>query len=287
MSKRQRLQTLGAAILIGAFTLLPTISSAEQIVADDRVLSVHDGESVRQYTIDELIAAIGLTEIKLAKDPYLGENRVFAGFELESLLNHVGLGDASELLLICADGYRIPLDTSVLSQPGLRGLLAIRDTALAANAGAHWPPYQHGAEIISFDPFYLVWTSTDNGTAPDTKALPWPYQLTEIHHFDRDTYFAPARPSAGAGEAALEGFGIYTEHCGKCHRMRGVGGDLGPVLDREGSLSSVFTTAQLNDFVRHDTSRYPRSKMPQFSKALSSTEIDQLVAYLQAMQPGR
>ena len=287
MNKWQRLRTLNVAILIATFTLLPIVSLAEQTVVDIRILRVQEGDSVRQYTIDELVAAIGLTEFKLAQDPYLGPNRVFAGFELETLLNHIGLGDASELLLVCADGYRIPFDTSVLSQADLRGLLAIRDTALPANAGENWPPYQHGAEIISFDPFYLVWSNTDNGTDPDIENLPWPYQLTEIHRFDRVAYFAPAQPPAGAGEAAGEGFEIYTEHCGKCHRMRGVGGDLGPVLDREGSLSSVFTTAQLSDFVRHDTSLYPRSKMPQFSKTLSSTEIDQLVAYLQAMQPAR
>ena len=289
MSKWQRLRTLSVAILIGAFTLLPIVSLAEQMIADDRVLWVQEGDSVRQYTIDELVAAVGLTEFKLAQDPYLGTNRVFAGFELATLLNHIGLGDAAELLLVCADGYRIPFDTSVLSQSDLHGLLAIRDTALPANAGKNWPPYQHGAEMISFDPFYLVWASTGNGADPDpnTENLPWPYQLTEIHRFDRVAYFAPAQPPAGAGEAAREGFGIYTEHCGKCHRMRGVGGDLGPVLDREGRLSSIFTTAQLSDFVRHDTSLYPRSKMPQFSKTLSSAEIDQLVAYLQVMQPAR
>jgi mono/diheme cytochrome c family protein len=37
----------------------------------------------------------------------------------------------------------------------------------------------------------------------------------------------------------------------------------------------------------HDDSRHPQSKMPQFSKLLSATEIDQVVAYLQALQPGR
>ena len=287
LNKWQWFRTRGVAILIGALTLLPIVCPAEQTVADDRVLRVQEGDSVRQYTIDELVIAIGLAELKLARDPHLGENRVFAGFELETLLQHIGLGDASELLLVCADGYRIPFSTSVLSQSDLRGFLAIRDTALPADAGTHWPPYRHGAEIISFDPFYLVWVNTDNGADPDTEKLPWPYQLTEIHRFDRVAYFAPARPPAGAREAAREGFEIYTGHCGKCHRMRGVGGDLGPVLDREGSLSSVFTTAQLRDFVRHDTSLYPRSRMPQFSKSLSSTEIDQLVAYLQAMQPGR
>jgi hypothetical protein len=69
--------------------------------------------------------------------------------------------------------------------------------------------------------------------------------------------------------------------------MRGVGGDVGLALDREGSLSSLFTTAQLCDYVRHDESRFPESKMPQFSRLLSSREIDQVVAYQQAMQPAK
>jgi mono/diheme cytochrome c family protein len=116
--------------------------------------------------------------------------------------------------------------------------------------------------------------------------MPWPFQLTEIRRFDRERYFAPAAPPAGAPEAAREGFPVYTAHCGKCHRVRGVGGDVGPALDREGSLSSVLPTAQLRAFVRHDASRFPQSKMPPFAKLLSPAEIDQVVAYLQAMQPG-
>jgi mono/diheme cytochrome c family protein len=69
--------------------------------------------------------------------------------------------------------------------------------------------------------------------------------------------------------------------------MRGVGGDVGPALDREGSLSSLFTTAQLRDYVRHEESRFPQSKMPPFSTLLSPAQIDQVVAYLQAMQPAK
>jgi mono/diheme cytochrome c family protein len=264
---------------------MPALPVAGQSIAGDRVLRVGEGSSARQYSVGELVAAIGLAELEVAKDPHFGPKRVFAGFALEPLLNHIGLGDAPELLLVCADGYRIAFDTSVLSQSQLRGLLAIRDTALPADGKARWAPYRHGAETVSFDPFYLVWASADERADLGTEILPWPFQLTEIHRFDRVAYFAPARPPPGAGESPREGFGIYASHCGKCHRMRGVGGDVGPALDRQGSLSSVLTTAQLRDYVRHDGSRHPQSKMPQFSKLLSPSEIDHVVAYLQAMQP--
>ena len=111
-------------------------------------------------------------------------------------------------------------------QRPLRGLLALRDTAVPASGGAHWEDYRHGAETINFDPFYLVWAGAYERMAPETEALPWPFQLTEIRRFDRDSYYAPARPPAGAGSAAQKGFAIYTAHCGKCHRMRGVGGEV-------------------------------------------------------------
>jgi mono/diheme cytochrome c family protein len=260
---------------------------AGHVIADDRVLRVQDGTAQRQYMVPELVAAIGLTELRVAKDPHFGPDRVFAGFALEPLLKHIGLGDASELLLVCADGYRIPFDASSLMQPPLRGLLAIRDTALPSDSGTNWEGYRHGAEVISFDPFYLVWAGAHDRLDPDTEALPWPFQLTEIRRFDRDTFYAPAQPPAGAGDPLQEGFAIYTAHCGKCHRMRGVGGDVGPALDRDSSLSSLLTTAQLHDYVRHDESRFPQSKMPPFSKLLSPTQIDRVVAYLQAMQPGQ
>jgi mono/diheme cytochrome c family protein len=274
-------------LLILIAGLSPMQSLAEYTITDARVLNVFDGTAQRQYTVSELVAAIGLTELRVAKDPHFGSNRVFSGFALQSLLKHIGLSDAPELLLVCADGYSIPFDASMLEQSAHHGLLAIRDTALPADGKTHWESYRHGGEIVNFDPFYLVWAGEFERMSPDTEALPWPFQLTEIRRFDRDSYYAPARPPAGAGSAAQNGFAIYTAHCSKCHRMRGVGGEVGPALDRDSSLSSLLTTAQLHEYVRHDESRFPKSKMPPFSKLLTPEQIDQVVAYLQAMQPGQ
>jgi mono/diheme cytochrome c family protein len=272
-------------LLALVLSLLPVMLRAEHSIAENRLLRVQDGPTQRQYTIPELIAAIGLTELRVPKDPHFGPDRIFTGFLLEPLLAHIGLGDASELLLICADGYSIPLDASTLLKLPLSSLLAVRDIALPEDGEAHWEVFRHGTEIVNFDPFYLVWASTDEGVDLGTEALPWPFQVTEIQRFDRSTYYAPALPPVGANEAAKKGFALYTAHCGKCHRMRGVGGDVGPVLDRENSLSSLFTKAQLRDYVRHNESRFPQSKMPPFAELLRETEIDQIVSYLRAMQP--
>lgn len=287
LNEISRMRFCPALLLILPSALLPLQPLAGKTTTDDRVLRVQDGEVQRQYPVQALIKAIGLTELRGEKDPHFGPDRLFAGFALEPLLKHIGLGDASELLLVCADGYRIPFDATALSQRPLRGLLALRDTAVPASGGAHWEDYRHGAETVNFDPFYLVWAGAYERMAPDTEALPWPFQLAEIQRFDWEAYYAPARPTAVDDDTLQKGFAIYTAHCGKCHRMRGVGGDVGPVLDRESSLSSLLSTAQLRDYVRHDKNRFPQSKMPPFSTLLQPNEIDQVVAYLQAMQAGR
>ena len=267
--------------------LWSTLLLAENPVADDRVLQVRDGSTVRQYRVPELVAAIGLTKLSVEKDPNFQQDRIFAGLALKPLLTYLGLDDAQELLLVCEDGYHIPFDTSVLAQPELQGLLAIHDTEVRADSNARWLPYRHGAEDISFDPFYLVWASGDESIELGTETIPWPYQLTEIHRFDRAGYFAAAKPPDNAAEIIHKGFEVYTAHCAKCHRMRGVGGELGPELDRDSSLSSIFTEAQLSDFIRHDKSQFPQSKMPSFSAVLNPAEISQVTAYLKSMQPAK
>ncbi len=267
--------------------LLHVLLWAEPSLADDRVLRVQDGAETRQYAVVDLIADVGLSELRVANDPHFGPDRVFVGFALQPLLDHIGLGDAAGLLLVCTDGYNIPFDSALLSQPALQGLLAIRDKAVPADSETHWAPVRWGSQLTDFDPFYLVWTSDDESTDLGTETIPWPFQLTEIRRFDRQRYFAAAAPAADADEAVRKGFGVYTAHCGKCHRMRGVGGDVGPTLDRESSLSSILDTEQLRAYVRHEESTFPRSKMPAFATLLSSEEIAQVVAYLKAMQPAR
>ncbi len=254
---------------------------------DARVLRVGDGAATRQYPLPELRDDLGFQQLRVVEDPHFDGERVFVGFPLEVLLEHVGLGDAEELLFVCGDGYLIAFRTSVLSQPKLQALLAVRDAAMPAGGSTHWLPFRHGTELVSFDPFYLVWSSEDESIDLGTDALPWAFQLVEIQRFDRDAYFAPARPALSASAEVREGFAVYRDHCGKCHRVRGVGGEVGPALDRVGSLSSVLNHAQLSDFVRHDSARFPRSKMPDFSKLLSPAQIDRVVSYLEAMQPPR
>jgi mono/diheme cytochrome c family protein len=260
--------------------------AAPAAAPDERVLRVRDGTEERIYPVAELVAAVGLSELTVPDDPLFGSHRTYAGFDLPALLRHIGLGGAPELLLVCADGYSIPFDAAAALKEPVRGLLALRDTAVPADSGRHWQPYRHGTEAISLDPFFLVWAPAKPGADVDLgpETLPWPYQLTEIRRFDRAAYFAPARPPDRTGPEVEHGFAIYQAHCGKCHQMRGVGGSVGPALDRAASASALSTPAQLGAYVRHERWLFPRSKMPAFSALLAPADIDAVVAYLKAMQ---
>ncbi len=220
-----------------AFGLLQALLWAGPSLADDHALRVQDHGVTRHCPVADRIAAIGLTELRVANDPHFGPDRVFAGFASKPLLEHVGLGDAAELLLVCADGYNVPFDAAVLSRPALRAVLAIRDEALPTEGEAHWAPFRHGTQIVSFNPFYRVWASADEDEDLGTEAMPWPFQLTEIRRFDRARHFAPAQPRADAHVVVRKGFEVYAAHSSKCHRVRGVGDDVGPALDRDAGLS--------------------------------------------------
>ena len=107
-------------LLTLAFGLLHAPLWAEHSLADDRVLRVQDGAEARQYAVTDLIAAIGLTELRVAKDPHFGPDRVFAGFALKPLLNHVGLGDAAELLRLSGPGVIYELRLKLENPRSLR-----------------------------------------------------------------------------------------------------------------------------------------------------------------------
>lgn len=268
--------------------LLPLNTLVAVAETEERTLIIQDGDARRHYPVTQLVAELGIQRLAVPQDPNYGTAHAYSGFGLRRLLDHVGLGDAKDLLLVCADGYSIPFAAQEILAKDVQGLLAIRDLAMPEGGSTHWQRFRHGAEVIDFDPFYLVWAARDEAGAqapslgPDS--IPWPFQLTEIRRFDPDDYFAAARPSPPADSQVQAGFELYKAHCGKCHRMRGVGGSVGPELDRAFGLASLMTPEQLTGLVEHSPERYPQSKMPVFGQILRPAEITKVVAYLEAMQ---
>ena len=59
-------------LLALALSLLPVGLLAEQSIVENRLLRVQDGATQRQYTVPELVAAIGLTELRVPVRRQLG-----------------------------------------------------------------------------------------------------------------------------------------------------------------------------------------------------------------------
>ncbi|MEM1112528.1 MAG: c-type cytochrome [Pseudomonadota bacterium] len=231
-------------------------------------------------SIAELESRYGLTRLQV-NDPQYGERREYEGVLLRPLLEDAGLDSLDELLMQCSDGYAIALDTSLLSNPALVPMIAFRDTRPSKDS--HWQLLEHGRETVDFDPFYVVWGTT-NETRESAEQLPWPFQLTSIRPAGD---LSPEAPPKGTDIAIAAGHETFVKHCLKCHQVQGTGGSLGPVLDREGSMMSFMDDDMLGRFIYQVNDFFPQTKMPSYASVLESRQIDNLVSYLRwvAAQP--
>jgi len=256
--------------------------------ADNRLLhfktSYKSGtETVQSLTIKEMHNSFVEIERQLFDIQYKA-HRGYKGFDLREVLAFAGFEPGATLMLVCEDGYKITLDTSVLDDPDVQGMIATSD--LAPTESENWELYPHGRELVSFDPFYVVWSKqSDSGPAPSQetlsllKKLPWPYQFQEIRDLQESDYIA-AKPSSDASTEIHEGFSQYMDNCYKCHQVSGVGGTLAPALDRAGSIASTLPLEPLSKMIRNIKDYYPLTKMPNYTDTLTEKEALEVAAYL-------
>ncbi len=255
---------------------------SEEAAADERVLRLDNGTGPQSLTVDALLASHTAVTLTLDDIEYK-ESHTYQGILLRDLLQQAGFAEGAQLMLVCTDGYSIPFDSSVLSDPQWQGLLALQD--IEASEGKHFIDFQHGADLVNFAPFYLVWTQTPGTPSAATSSvhdLPWPYQLTEIRLLQPADYQA-AMPDADAAPVVQQGFDLYFKHCIKCHSANGSGGTLGPPLDAEHGLAALIARGDLAQRISQISKFYPQSKMPDFNSSLNATEADALVAYLDSL----
>lgn len=269
--------------------LLVVLLSSVACGADERVLLLDNGR-------DGPVAVSGAalleqhTVLTLAIDDLEYEaTHTYQAIDLKALLTQAGFAPGAQLLLVCTDGYSIPFDSTLLDDAHWQGLLALQD--LQAPEGLHFVPFQHGADLVNFDPFYIVWSanslvetvgSTTPSSALTLRDLPWPYQLTEIRLLQASDYQS-ALPAAAAPPEVSSGFDLYFKHCIKCHSVNGSGGTLGSALDQEHGLLSVLQRSEINALIRQIDLYYPQSKMPDFRDTLDTADTDAIIAYLQWM----
>lgn len=263
-----------------ALTLLVASCLAQ---ADERELLISlSPTSTRHFNLDQIAELYSEKHLEVFDIQY-DQTRAYRGFDLRDILELVDFEPGSTLMLVCEDGYSIPFDTSVLDDPDLEALVAIAD--MAPDPEANWKLYPHGRELVNFDPFYLVWAKDEQSSNPDEatlsllRELPWPYQFQEVRKLEEADYLA-AKPAQAADIQIQQGFEHYMDHCYKCHQIAGVGGALGPVLDRTGSLAAALPEPQLQQLIWRVTDFIPLTKMPDYSETMSPEEAGQIAAYL-------
>ncbi len=98
-----------------------------------------------------------------------------------------------------------------------------------------------------------------------------------------DTNDWPPKPMAAASEAAapMPGETVFkAQGCSACHKLNGVGGDIGPDLTHVGSRR---TAEWIKEQLENPRSHFPDSPMPSFRK-LSERDMKDLVDFLSGLK---
>jgi mono/diheme cytochrome c family protein len=89
-----------------------------------------------------------------------------------------------------------------------------------------------------------------------------------------------ALPALAADKHARGKELVNSSGCKGCHKIDGMGGSLGPALDRVGKRLSA---AQILQQLKNPKARNPSSMMPSFSH-LSQKDLQALVDYLESLK---
>ncbi|MEO0532132.1 MAG: TIGR03792 family protein [Planctomycetota bacterium] len=215
-------------------------------------------------------------EIEVANTPDFGPDRRYRAIRLADVLrdNFALEGedpDKTTLIFRCVDGYEPMM--SLAEAQAAEGWLAFQDLDLAPNQ--EWTVTQAGGKRVSVAPGYLVWRD-----APRGSKLPWPYALAEIRVMKSDPLDAVAAPKDLESHGA--GFAAFKQHCAKCHRLYGVGGQMGPELASPRNITTYWNRDDLKAFIRNPLVYRRGSPMPPMPH-LSQPTIESIVAYLEAL----
>jgi len=254
-------------ILVSLF--ISTFAYAE---ADQRLLTLEFADKQIELTVSDL-NAIGSKQIEIERDIVYSKPAIYNAIALKDILESINMPLEGKLLLVCSDGYTLPLDLDVLNDPDMQAYLAL--SSAEATKQGNWQPYQHGHEWISFDPFYLVWNSKDQSAL--TK-LPWPYQLASMK-LEKEDLYADLALSKTTDERIQNGKGLFIEYCVKCHKINKTGGDVGPSLTTS-AFVRLSEKSLISEFIWDIKRFYSASAMPVFNKTLSKQQVADLVAYL-------
>ena len=232
-----------------------------------------------EVSIAQLDEAVGAETRRIRSDFMYEADKTFIGYDLAAVMRRFGLPLEEDYLFVCEDGYEASVPAQLLQDAELQGFLARGDAQAPTNAA--WAPLPASQAAAELSPLYLAWRS-EKLSAAELRALPWPYGLREIRPVNLANRLAGLTPDAAASAVVQRGHALYRRECVKCHRLAGVGAQLGPDLSY-GATVKFLNHDALVEVVANIGRYYPGSKMPDYADSLAPAELDALVHYLRHM----
>lgn len=265
---------------LGLILFLVLWSGGLPVRADSLFFRV-EGDALREASREELTRTLTLKTL-VTENPTTGKKATYQGVDLVDLLS-LGFGEQwkryDAVKFFSRDGYQ-PLMTrdTILAH---RGLVAFREEGRDG-----FSPFRRGqGETVDPSPFWVVWDVSDDPAAKSDPWLSWPWQLAGLELVRLDREFPCAAPPSEASEEAKRGFTAFLQHCVKCHRVNGEGGDIGPELNYPVSVTEYWQPEWLPRFIADPRSVKWNSKMVGFYPGVRNREaiIRDIVAYLNVM----
>ncbi len=234
----------------------------------------------QRFAITELLHRPDLVTIQVEHDMAYQRAMTYQAIPLSALLKSVPGRQVQHIETMALDGFVsiLPADLALnTDQSKAVAMLAIEDPAHP------WPALP--GNRLSAGPLYIVWVGVK---ASQVRSEQWPYQVARLAESlppaERWPQLA-VDASLARNDARRLGQEVFAVQCLVCHKLDGAGlADVGPDLNRPMSPTEYFTAPALRKLLRNPASvrNWADRKMPAFDpQALSDSEIDQIIAYLQ------
>ena len=216
-------------------------------------------------------------------DPYEKQEVEFLALDLADVFDAVyspSWREEDEIVFTCLDGYQ-----PVIPVARVKAHSAWLAFAREDQAGFTILKQESGEQkIIDLAPYYVVWENLDDPQILMEADYGWPYQLKGVDLVESRNRFRAMTPS-GPSPQVQAGFQAFRVHCLHCHKVNGVGGQIGPELNAGARPAVSRERAWLQKWIGAPEEVRPNTRMPALNPALPEREqpIDALIAYLQFM----